>query len=183
MKNVKLPILGLSLVLLIASCKKDDLKQTTADATSNTELLSDADTTGWQTSTKWETVDQQSYSVRYFNIQDANITSDVADNGLVLLYKKNGTAINALPFEEGTAAATTTEDASEKTNANYWYHQVSEGSLLISCDVYTSETPVTANSFKYFIVTPEKLQSLQQDGHTAEELMNLSYTDAAKLLK
>jgi len=182
MKNVKLPILGLSLVLLIASCKKDDLKQTEANATANTELLNEADTTGWQSADKWETVDQQSFSVRYFNIQDANITSDVADNGLVLLYKKNGTAINALPFEEGTAAAAA-EEATEKSNANYWYHQVSEGNLLISCDIYTTEAPVTANSFKYFIVTPEKLQSLQQDGHTAEELMNLSYTDAANLLK
>jgi hypothetical protein len=179
MKNVKLPIFGLSLVLLIASCKKDDLKQTGAEATTNTELLNDADAAGWQASSQWETVNQENFSVRYFNIEDANITSDVADNGLVLLYKKNGTSINTMPFEEGTATGNDTE----KHNANYWYLQVSEGNLLISCDFYTTEAPVTANSFKYFIVTPEKLQSLQQDGHTAEELMNLSYTDAANLLK
>lgn len=179
MKNVKLPILGLSLVLLVASCKKDDFKEAGTDATT-TEQLSGTDTTGWHSSSQWETADQESFSVRYFTIEDANITADVADNGLVLLYKKNGTAINTLPFEEGAAAA---EDAEVKTNANYWYHQVTEGSLLISCDVYGSQTPDAANSFKYFIITPEKLQSLQEDGHTTEELMNLSYADAASLLK
>jgi hypothetical protein len=179
-----LPILGLSLVLLITACKKEDFQETEANATaSGTPALNDVDTVGWKSTAQWETADQETFSVHYFTINDAGITTDVADNGLVLLYKKNGNAINALPFEETAASGETSESTDENSNANYWYHQVSEGSLLISCDVYSATpAPDAANSFKYFIITPEKLQSLQNDGHTIEELMNLSYTDAAALL-
>jgi hypothetical protein len=174
MKNVKFSILGLSLLLLAASCKKDDFQESASTATTQ---ASDA---GWQTAANWETVNQQTFSVQYFTIDDENITDDVADNGLVLVFKKNAGAINALPFEEantGTAKA-------EESTANYWYHQVTKGSLLVSCDVNNaSATPNTANSFKYIIITPEKLQSLETDGYTAEKLMNLSYADAKALLE
>ena len=181
MKNVKLPILGLSLVLLITACKKDDFKEESlTDVPASTIGLNEADTVGWKTSGAWETADQETFSVRYFSIEDANITEDVAENGLVLLFKKNSKAVTALPFEEEGAGAV--EEGISK--ANYWYHQVTEGSLLVSCDVYESgKAPGAAeNSFKYFIVTPEKLQILEADGHTTEELMGLSYTQAVALL-
>jgi hypothetical protein len=180
MKNVKLPILGLSLVLLITSCKKDDFKEEAlTDAPASVIGLDGADSVGWKTSGAWESADQETFSVRYFSIDDANITDDVVENGLVLLFKKNGTSVNAMPFEEeGSAAA---EEGVSK--ANYWYHQVTEGSLLISCDVYEkTKAPGTENSFKYFVVTPEKLQTLEADGHTSEELMGLSYQKAVALL-
>lgn len=182
MKNVKLPVLGLSLVLLMASCKKNDYKEASATDATTATASSEADSLGWKTSSTWENADQGSFSVHYFTIQDSAITSDVADNGMVLVFKKNGTAVNALPFEEATSVAQT---ATEKTtNANYWYHQVSTGSLLISCDLYkAAATPDNANSFKYFVLTPEKLQSLETSGYTAEKLMNLSYSAAASLLK
>jgi hypothetical protein len=153
MKNVKLPILGLSLVLLITSCKKDDFKEEAlTDAPASVIGLDGADSVGWKTSGAWESADQETFSVRYFSIDDANITDDVVENGLVLLFKKNGTS-------------------------------VTEGSLLISCDVYEkTKAPGTENSFKYFVVTPEKLQTLEADGHTSEELMGLSYQKAVALL-
>lgn len=187
MKNVKFSILGLSLILLIVSCKKDDFKNTGTDAVATaTTALNEADTVGWTSSNQWETADQETFSVHYFTIEDANITADVADNGLVLLFKKAGNSINTLPFEEGTNSTSDEDDAADESdsNSNYWYHQVSEGSLLVSCDVYgAAATPDEANNFKYFIITPEKLQSLQTDGHTTEELMALSYTEAKNLLE
>jgi hypothetical protein len=180
MKNVKLPILGLSLVLLITSCQKDDFKEETlTDVPASTIGLNEADSVGWKASGAWETADQETFSVRYFSIEDANITEDVAENGLVLLFKKNSKAVTAMPFEEEGGAAA--EEGVSK--ANYWYHQVTEGSLLISCDVYESgKAPGAENSFKYFIVTPEKLKTLETSGHTTEELMGLSYTQAVALL-
>jgi hypothetical protein len=180
MKNVKLSILGLSLVLLVASCKKEDFKEETlADAPASTIGLDEADSVGWNASGTWETADQETFSVRYFSIEDVNITEDVADNGLVLLFKKNGNSVNAMPFEEEGAAAS--EEGISK--ANYWYHQVAEGGLLISCDVYESaKAPGAENSFKYFIITPEKLKTLEADGHTTEALMGLSYKEAVALL-
>lgn len=195
MKNLKLPILGLSLVLLVASCKKEDFKEESSidTAASNTTSFNETDTVGWLSAAQWETADQETFSVRYITIEDANITSDVADNGLVLLFKKSGNAVNALPFEESAGneevftdneETGTDTDNEEVANANYWYHQVTEGSLLISCDVYeTAAATDGVNRFKYFIITPEKLQSLQADGHATEDLMNLSYAEATALLE
>ena len=186
MKNVQFPILALSAILLISSCKKDDFQEESATNDANIEAITNAaDTVGWKSTAKWETADQETFSVHYITIEDAGITADVADDGLVLLYKKNDKAINSLPFEENLAKSEATESGDEEnTNANYWYHQVTEGNLLISCDVYAnSKAPETANRFKYFIITPEKLQSLTADGHTTEELMGLSYAEAAALLE
>jgi len=179
MTNLKLPTLGLSLVLLMASCSKNDIEEISSDAAlSSAVALSTMDTVGWKSANVWETADQETFSVRYFTIADPAITADVADNGLVLLFKRTGSAINALPFEESA-----TESTDQTTNANYWYHQITEGSLLVSCDVYTSKTNTDATSaFKYFVITPEKLQTLEADGHTTEELMSLSYADASSLL-
>ena len=186
MKNVKLPILGLSLLLLVASCKKDDFKEDSAtDTTASSSALTDADGLSWKSASQWETTNQETFSVHYFTITDSSITADVADNGMVLVFKKAGNSINALPFEEaksGTEGSTSGAEAT--TNANYWYHQVAEGSLLISYDVYSaSKTPDNANSFQYFVITPEKLQNLQNDGYDSEKLLNLNYTEAATLLK
>jgi len=184
MKNVKFSILGLSLLLLTASCKKDDFQET--DQTATEAVATETADAGWQSAANWETVNQESLSVQYFTISDENITDEVADKGLVLLFKKNATAINALPFEEANAGTAKAEEAvaDEKSNANYWYHQVAKGSLLVSCDVYNaSATPNTADSFKYFIITPEKLQSLEKEGYTTDKLMSLSYAEAAALLE
>lgn len=180
MKNVVLPLLGLSLTLFFASCQKDDFKE--ASAIAPVEAV-DTDTVGWNAASRWEVADQETFSVRYFTIEDANITADVADNGLVLVFKKSGAAINALPFEESRLTTEEEADASvsENSNANYWYHQVTQGSLLISCDEYNA-APTASSRFKYFVITPEKLQRLQNDGYTTEKLMSLSYTEAATVL-
>jgi hypothetical protein len=175
MKSSKLPILGFSFLLAVSSCQKNDFNEESPNPAATSAVLNAVDTIGWTSSVQWETADQETFAVHYFTIEDQTITSDVADNGLVLLFKRSGQDITALPFEEGES----TEDAP----ANYWYHQIMEGSLLVSCDVYSNKaTPDAANSFKYFVITPEKLQSLQTDGHTTEKLMSLSYTEAAALL-
>lgn len=183
MKNMKLPILGLSLILLVASCKKDDFKEESTSDASTSVAANDATSLSWKPATNWEKADQGTFSVHYFTIADSSITADVADNGLVLVFKKAGNNINSLPFEE-TKASDAKETASTATSPNYWYHQVAEGNLLISYDVYnTPANADNANSFQYFVITPEKLNSLQTDGYTAEKLMGLSYAEAAKLLK
>lgn len=175
MKTVKFPILCLAVTLFAASCKKNDVQGETSSESTAATAASDL---SWKTISQWENDDQGTFSVHYFTIADSSITADVADNGLVLVYKKADTNVNTLPFEEGNPG-----DASTASNtANYWYHQVSEGSLLVSCDVYTGKADDAANSFKYFVITPEKLESLASDGYDAEKLMNLSYNDAAALL-
>src|SRR2546423_11644502 len=130
MKNLKLPLIGLTLILAVASCKKNDFQEEaqpvqTESATSEVKTNSSVDNIGWQSSAKWEASKQENFSVYYFTIDDAKITSDVAENGLVLVYKKYGSAVASLPSEE-----------KGNNSSNYWYHQVTEGNLLILCDAY-----------------------------------------------
>lgn len=175
MKNLKLPLIGLTLVIAIASCKKNDYQ---VDQPVQTESAAPAaktdsvDNIGWQSSSNWEASKQENFSVYYFNIDDAKITSDVAENGLVLVYKKNGSAVASLPSEE-----------KNNNSSNYWYHQVTEGNLLILCDAYGAALqPGTNNSFKYFILTPDQLKDLEAKGHSSADLMNLTYAEAKALL-
>lgn len=163
-------ILSIITILTVVSCQKTDFNNE-ADVTA---AAANTDTIGWKQASQWKTSDQETFAVHYVAIEDAQITSDVADNGLVLLFKKNGAAINGLPLEE---------NAAENNPSKYWYHQVSAGSLLISCDAYdNSGTPDVANTFKYFVVTPEKLRSLEENGYPTEKLMGLRYEEAAALL-
>ena len=180
MKTFKFSILALTLFVVLISCQKEDFSENASEAVSSSPESATTDTIGWQLSDQWEVANQETFSVHYFNLEDANITADVVDNGLVLLFKKQGSAVNALPFEEESSEAVSQEAA----NATYWYHQVSEGNLLVSCDLYdNNKTPDLKSRFKYFIINPEKLQTLITDGYTTEKLMSLSYTDAVELLE
>ncbi len=84
MKNVKLPILGLTLVLAVASCQKNDFKEEAfTDLSTSSTALNAADTIGWKSVGQWEIADQETFSVHYFSIEDPAITAEVADNGLL----------------------------------------------------------------------------------------------------
>lgn len=172
-KKILFVVLGAG--LLMSSCQKEDYTDTENTAVGKSELLNNADTVGWQKAGDWKTAEQDGFSVRYIDVEDESITSDVADNGLVLLYKKSGSSIHALPFDEATK--------NDEGGSSYWYHQVSEGNILIAQDV-TEETAKVSpeSSFRYFIITPEKLRSLEADGYNAEALINLDYAAAKALL-
>jgi hypothetical protein len=178
MKNPKLPISLLLLIVLGASCKKSDFQDDKASsslATTNTVAVANpaVDSIGWNSSAKWDVAKQDNYSVYYFNIKDDKITDNVAENGLVLVYKKNGSSVSALPVEEkGTGSS-----------SMYWYHQITEGNIMITVDAYgTSTEPASANTFKYFVITPEQLKSLEAKSYNAASLMNLSYNEVKSVL-
>jgi hypothetical protein len=179
MKNPKLPISLLLLIVLGASCKKSDYLNDKASSSlaSETSVVAASpavDSIGWNPSANWEVAKQDDYSVYYFNIKDDKITNDVAENGLVLVYKKNGSSVSALPVEEKASGA----------NSLYWYHQITEGNLMITVDAYgTSTEPASANTFKYFVITPEQLKSLEAKKYTAASLMDLSYNEVKTILE
>ena len=102
-------------------------------------------------------------------MSDSSVTADIVSNGLVLVYKKSGNDIESLPFQ----------DRSSKV---YWYYQVSKGSIRISGNNAASQN-VSGQSFSYFVLTPEKIAALQSNGKTKLDLMQLSYDQAAALLK
>ena len=172
MKSLKPSIFGMFLLISVVGCKKNDFKDELVNENLLTTATQAKDAAGWASLNKWEFASQEDFSVFYTTIQDAQLTAEVADNGLVLVFKKDGTSVSALPVEEKT-----------KSESHYWYHQITEGKILISVDTYgTSIAPDAAKAFKYFIITPEKLAQLTTTGHSLDQLMNLNHQEAASLL-
>ena len=170
MKNLKPSLFALMSVVLLFSCKKSDLKEELASDNSqgiaSTVSLKES---SWKTLPKWNQVNQQSYSIYYSSLKDANITADVANDGLVLVYKKDATKNTTveLPYEEKVGNTT-----------YYWYYQISEGKVLVSCDIYgtsNTETLSTANNFKYIPISKDALSKLEGKGYSRTQLMALPY--------
>ncbi|HVG12009.1 MAG TPA: hypothetical protein VM843_03350 [Flavisolibacter sp.] len=175
MKILKPSFSILMLLVLATSCKKNDFLDEnvpTETAASAPELSLNTDSSAWYSSSKWDIAAQEDFSVHYINVADNKITADVVDNGLVLVFKQNSAGVAALPVEE-----------SGKGESQYWYHQVTEGNLLISADTYGgAKAPDASSTFKYFILTSQSLKTLEANGYTLDRLMGLSYQEASELL-
>jgi hypothetical protein len=168
MKNYKLPVWGCALMLLMAACKKEDVRQTDL----NNGLLSGLTSklSQWNTVTSWSSAATDDGTTFFSNLPDSAITSEIANGGLVLVFRKTGSAIQALPVQE-------------KDSKTYWYYQVAKGSLRINADNNEGKKNLSAQSFSYFVITPEKLSALEAGGKTKLDLLQLSYTQAVALLK
>jgi hypothetical protein len=169
MNKHKLMVLGLSAVLFASSCKKNDMESSIAQASAAKAVQ----TSEWKSISKWSTQSQENYAVYSSNLQDSSISSSVASQGLVLAYKKNGSTVSALPYEEKAGAG-----------SYFWYYQVSQGGIAIMADAYGgATTPASSLGFKYFVISADKLSQLESAGHSKAELMKLSYDEASALLK
>lgn len=172
MNKHKMLALVMGAALLVTACKKNDLEQTTANQAKT--AIAPASASTWKSLGNWSSQSQDKYTVYSKQLQDSSITGTVASKGLVLVYKKNGSSIQSLPFEEKGA-----------NGASYfWYYQVASGVLSVNADAYGgAQAPSADNSFTYFVVSKEKLTDLESKGHAKSELMTLSYENAASLLK
>lgn len=173
MKNLKLTVLSLAFIAFAASCSKKDhyTENSVSNVSNTTSAKVSADSTGWQSVSQWQLIKQDNNSVYYFNIADKKFTSEVASDGLVLVFKKNAGSMVALPSEETIGNV-----------SSYWYHQVTVGNLLILSDVHNSTNePGAENYFKYVVITPDQLKSLETQGYTRSSLMNLTFDQAKKL--
>ena len=164
MKNYQVSLFGFALMLLVVSCKKEDV-QAKNTATSSTV----SSTAQWKSLTSWSNSGSDNQSTLSSKVSDSTITSNVAAGGLVLVFKKSGTDVQSLPLQESSSKA-------------FWYYQVSKGSLQINVDD-NSANNLSSQSFSYFVITPEKLSSLEASGKTRMDLLQLTYDQAAALLK
>jgi hypothetical protein len=165
MKNYKLPFLGFALVLLIASCRKEDIQ---ANNTTN-NLSAVSNTAQWKSLSNWSSSKNEEITTYFSKVSDSSITSNVVNAGFVLVFKKNGSDIQSLPFQE-------------KSSKTYWYYQVSGGSLRINSDNNGGQN-LNAQSFAYFVISPEKLSALEASGKAKLDLLQLSFEQAEALLK
>ncbi len=161
MNKHKLFIAGLSVLLFAASCKKTDVSPTK-------EKQNVATASDWKSAADWTSSKEEKYIVNSSKFQDNSISSAIIENGLVLVYMKNASLIEALPSQQKDI---------------YWYYQVSENTIEINADVYGTDELENKTNFKYFVLTEERLKSLEEKGHSRSELMGLTYEDAATLLK
>ena len=163
MKNNQVSLFGFALMLLIASCKKEDVQ------VKNTAASTVSSTSQWKSLTNWSNSGSDNQATVSSKISDSTITSNVAAGGLVLVFKKSGTDVQSLPFQQDNS----------KT---FWYYQVSKGSVQINVDDNSADN-LNSQSFSYFVITPEKLSSLEANGKTRLDLLQLTYEQAAALLK
>jgi hypothetical protein len=169
MNKQTLSILALSLTLFVSSCRKLDVQAPEVAATAAAVPTAAAK---WSSVTNWSASKQTDFTLHYGKIQDSTITASVASKGLVLVYQKTSGAVNSLPFEQ-TGAST-----------KAWYYQVSEGTIMISCDAYgTDQKLANDESYAYFVLSQDKVKELTAQGFNTAELMNLSYEKASSLIK
>jgi hypothetical protein len=174
LKNIKPSVLGLAITLIVASCSKKDVYNETADQSSTVTSAEsvNANIPDWHSASQWDSVKQDKHAVFYFSMADSRITSDVVTDGLVLVYKKNNSTTVTLPFKEVSG-----------NTATNWYHQVTEGNVLIFSDNSNdSNQPGAGNSFSLIVIAPDQLKSLASNGHTPSSLMDMTYEQVSKLL-
>jgi hypothetical protein len=157
--------MGMALMLLIASCKKEDVRQTTTDNVSSGSALK----AQWNSLSNWQNSKNENVTTYFSRLTDSSITKDVVNAGIVLVYKKTGNDIQSLPLQE-------------KDNKTYWYYQVANGSIRINSDNNDGQNLGT-QTFSYFVVTPEQLSKLEASGKTKLDLLQLSYDQASSLIK
>lgn len=159
-------LLALGAMLTFTACKKTDAAYE-ASAAPQAETTATTTATAWKAAGEWKTSQQEQFRIQYAILEDKAITAEVAAKGLVLVYAKDASGIQSLPYQSSQSDV-------------FWYYQVAEGSVLVSCDVYGS-AKASAPEFTYFIFSEEKMNELEKSGKSKGELMNLSFEQAAAL--
>ena len=170
----KISILGISLLMFAASCKKTDVlhkeqgpKTDAVAAKSNAA----AGSTEWTSPAIWNATKATGFTTYSTSINDPSITNEVLQSGMILVYLKNGNSGKSLPFKHKEGVE------------QYWYYQAAKNHLQINSDAYTTEAVNINNSFKYFVLSKEKISELQKSGTSKLQLMTLTYENAEMILK
>ena len=113
-------ILGLAVVTLFTACRKTDLPVN--EVPEPQPLVAEVKATGtWKSVSSWSSNASGNTTSFSSRIEDTRLSTEVVNNGLVLVFMKKGENVVSLPFtEEGT-----------KLN---WHYQVSNNVLQINGD-------------------------------------------------
>src|SRR3954470_7923520 len=137
MNKQKLSILGLAMMILVASCRKTD-----ADVPASAEQT--VTVSGFKTVSNWQSNTENNVTSYSGRLQDSSITADVVENGLVLVYLKSANSVSSLPVEL------------KGTNNISWNYQVSENLIQVNADVNKGSLSQDV-SFRYFVLNGAKL--------------------------
>lgn len=164
MKTGKWMLLGLSVLIMTASCRKADVIDQPAEQPAVAAGTEKATGSDWSVLNNWQSGTVKNSSFQSNKISDARITGEIVNEGLVLVYKKQDNAIVALPYQD-------------------WFYHISQNSIVITHSGNELSQMKTGNSFIYFVISPDQLNELSKSGYSKEKLMQLSYESVAALLK
>lgn len=157
-------LLVAAIALLFASCRKSDLITETATTSEITSVA----TSEWHAGT-WQSAKGKSSTVNYFVITD-NALSTAAD-GMVIVFKKSGTSVRTLPFEEKVGNHTI-----------YWFYQISGNTITINKQGGTEENSSSNDLFNHIVISANQLEQLTVKGYTYQKLMGLSIEEIKAIL-
>lgn len=168
MKSIKIFPVVIGLFFAV-SCKKIDLQQALPAETIPTTTLMDnpaaSGMTDWKTINTWSAGDINTITGE---ISDMAITKDISENGIILVYTKEGNAVHQLPYSTQSAG-----------NAYSWYYQVSEGKIIISLEANGDVANLRKQQgFTYLILSANQLEDLESKGLSAAELFQIPYEKA-----
>jgi hypothetical protein len=151
-------------LFMFASCRKTDLQQPNPIENNN----NNADMSAWKTVNSWSASNAGRNDAYTGVISDNSITSEIADNGLVLVYTNDGNAVRQLPYSEQSEGKTYS-----------WYYQVSEGRITVSVDANGDVSNLKLQQgFTYLKLSANQLEELESKGLSAAELFQISYDKA-----
>lgn len=169
MNKHKFLIPFLTAALSITACKKNDLLQSTQQKAATATLINN---TQWKSVSAWSGEKEENTTVYSGSLSDTSINAGIASKGLVLVYKKSGNTITALPAEVKT-----------DKGSYFWYYQVSQGNITLVADAEGTATTPKEEGFTYFAISADKLKTLETQGYTKANLMTLTYENASAILK
>ena len=158
MKIFKLLSLASLFVIALSSCSKNDIE------TAGMPEVPAMNLSSWKPIAAWETSPADSSSLTG-RIQDNQITAAVADGGMVLVFKNDGSQVASLPLTE---------------NGRAWTYQVTAGGVDVYVDGSTS--PAASNTFQYVIFNASQLKDLEQQQVTKSSLLDMSYEQVSNLI-
>ncbi len=165
----RLIIFPIVCLLFASSCKKMDLQQPPVpEATENGLIIDNPPTSGladWKTVNTWSAGNLNTITGE---IGDLAITKDISENGIVLVYTKDGNTVHQLPYSEKSAG-----------KSYSWYYQVADGKITISLEGSDEITnSKKQQSFTYLILSADQLENLESKGLSNGELFQLPYDRA-----
>lgn len=169
MKNTTYALLCMGL-LFFASCKKNDLDKETNPETAIENIATPASQpskiSAWNTISNWDENTSNSSVLYNGTINNAALTTETLNDGLVLVFAKNANSFMSLPVQ---------------TSDVYWYYQVSEGKIVITGKGANNSSKNL--NFSYVIISKSQLDALEIKGKSKSDLINLSFQQAQELFK
>jgi hypothetical protein len=169
MNRITIVALGI-FMLAAASCTKDELRseqEYTEPVVETTAAAAPAVTVSeWQTVREWSAA--QENKTQSGSISNSTITSDIVDNGLVLVFAKRGDITQSLPYTDGGDI--------------YWNYQVEEGKVLINASATADVVRIDRQqAFQYIVLSKDQLDAFETKGVSKNDLINFSYKQAVEI--